>query len=335
MKKNLKITIMLAILASAMLFGLLTACASQEIIEIHNPADGLPAPLEYGYIDISLEMVPLTASPPMFATLPMPSAPGTKTQKNDKSLIDMSNSKDGYIMIRYLVNANKQLRVQITGPSGEAYKYTLKSNGDFEVFPLSDGNGKYDVKVLEHVSGSKYSVIGSVVVDVKLDDEFAPFIRPNQYVNYKDDSKAVKKAEELVKDLKTPIEQIASIYEFVINHLSYDKELAQSVQSGYLPDIDKVLDRGKGICFDYAALMTAMLRSQGIPCKLVIGYTGDLYHAWINAYSEENGWMDAIIYFDGKNWRLMDPTFASGNNSNDAIMQYIGKGENYRAKYLY
>ena len=24
----------------------------------------------------------------------------------------------------------------------------------------------------------------------------------------------------------------------------------------------------KGICFDYAALMTGMLRSQGIPCKL-------------------------------------------------------------------
>ena len=331
---------LLIFISVALILGMAVGCATnpntnQEIIEIHNPADGLPEPLEDGYIDISLEMVPLTATPPMFATVVMPSASGTSVQKNDKSLIDMSNVKDGYIMIKYLPKAKKELRVQITGASGEAYKYTLKSSGDYEVFPLSDGNGKYDVKVLENVSGTKYAVIGSAAFDVKLDDEFAPFIRPNQYVNYTADSKTVKKAEELIKGKKTTLDKLGAIYDFVIKNFTYDKELAASVQAGYLPDIDKVLAKGKGICFDYAAVMSAMLRSQGIPCKLVVGYTGDVYHAWINAYSEENGWMDAVIYFDGKIWKLMDPTFASSSNSNDAIMQYIGKGENYKAKYLY
>ena len=82
-------------------------------------------------------------------------------------------------------------------------------------------------------------------------------------------------------------------------------------------------------------LMTAMLRSQNVPAKLIVGYTGSVYHAWINVWSEQEGWVEAKIYFDGKQWKLMDPTFASGGNSSESILQYIGNGDNYKAKYQY
>ena len=118
-------------------------------------------------------------------------------------------------------------------------------------------------------------------------------------------------------------------------NIQYDFDKAASVQSGYLPDIDETLNTKKGICFDYAALMTAMLRVQRIPTKLVVGYTGNLYHAWINVYLEGQGWVDNIIYFDGTSWKLMDPTFASSGNQSQEIMQYIGNGANYQAKYSY
>ena len=81
--------------------------------------------------------------------------------------------------------------------------------------------------------------------------------------------------------------------------------------------------------------MTAMLRSRGIPCKLVVGYSGKAYHAWINTYTNEGGWVDSVIYFDGTSWKLMDPTYASTGRQSDAIMKYIGNGANYKAKYLY
>jgi transglutaminase-like putative cysteine protease len=80
-----------------------------------------------------------------------------------------------------------------------------------------------------------------------------------------------------------------------------------------------------------AAVMTAMLRSLKIPCKLVIGYAGVEYHAWINVYSEDSGWMDGVVFFDGKTWRLLDPTFASGGASEE----YIDSKVTYSAKYLY
>ena len=79
----------------------------------------------------------------------------------------------------------------------------------------------------------------------------------------------------------------------------------------------------------------SMLRSQNIPTKLVVGYTGSLYHAWINVYIEGQGWVDNIIYFDGHDWKLMDPTFASSGKGDPAIEEYIKNSSNYKAKYSY
>jgi transglutaminase-like putative cysteine protease len=215
------------------------------------------------------------------------------------------------------------------------YTYTLKTNGDFEVYPLSDGNGGYTVSVYEQIEGTKYSTANSVTFNVLLNDEFAPFIRPNQYVNYKTDSKTVAKAAELIANAGGLPNQISAIYNFVINNLTYDRELAANVKSGYLPDVDLILEKGKGICFDYAAVMTSMLRSQGIPTKLVVGYAGQAYHAWISVYSDETGWINNAIFFDGKQWKLMDPTFASTGNQSATVMNYIGDGTNYTSKFLY
>ena len=46
-----------------------------------------------------------------------------------------------------------------------------------------------------------------------------------------------------------------------------------------MPDSNRTLETKKGICFDYASLMALLLRSQNIPCKLVVGYAGVEYHA--------------------------------------------------------
>ena len=81
--------------------------------------------------------------------------------------------------------------------------------------------------------------------------------------------------------------------------------------------------------------MASMLRSQEIPCKLVVGYAGSVYHAWINAYIDGVGWVDKVIYFDGKNWTLMDPTFVSTGKGCSSIMKYVTTPSNYVQKYAY
>ena len=238
-------------------------------------------------------------------------------------------------MIKYTGESSSKIKVLIDCPSGTRYIYDLNAGGSYEVFPFSDGDGTYKVGVYENIYGTKYATAYSTSLYVTLADQFAPFLRPNQYVNFSPDSQTVAKAAELCLGLTNELDKVSVIYNYIITNFTYDKELAATVQSGYLPVLDSILANKKGICFDYAALMTAMLRCQDVPTKLVVGYSGSAYHAWINTYIDGQGWVNGVIYFDGQQWKLMDPTYASSSNSSAAIMQYINNTSNYTAKYLY
>lgn len=293
----------------------------------------LNSPEDLEVTNIEDELVALTESPVAVPNFLMPEASGTKTKANNRAVIDYSHTEDGYVMAKFTGQTTQKLKVQVIGPT-TTYTYNINP-GQYETFPLSDGNGLYKIVVYENTTGTKYATVVSVQVQVTLADEFAPFLRPNQYVNYENAPETMAKGQELVSGQDHILNKVAAVYDYVVQNITYDKQLAKTVQSGYLPDLDAVLAKKSGICFDYAALMTAMLRSQGIPCKLVVGYAGTTYHAWISVYSEETGWMENVVFFDGTSWQRMDPTFASSQNSSTAILKYIGDGSHYTVKYLY
>jgi hypothetical protein len=267
--------------------------------------------------------------------------------KGSKSEVDASNKSDGYVKIRYLKETSKKIKVRISkldasGREGTEYTYDLSGKGIAETFSFQSGNGKYRIKVLENIEGTKYSVVQTETVEVSLKNEFAPFLVPIQLINYQSSSKAVIKAKELTKDAKTDLEKVQSVYRFIVNHIVYDKKKAQLVidgkLSGYIPTVDTVLADRKGICFDYSSLMGAMLRSLNIPTKLIMGYVApnNAYHSWNEVYIEGQGWIkiNGSIYFDGEHWSRMDPTFAAGNKSGKQT-EFIGNGQNYSKKYEY
>jgi hypothetical protein len=324
------------LLAMLVLVGCAQMPVEQEIeSEYEGYIDVMPLVVEEVEIQaLDAEIVALTETVPApTPALPEAVASGTKTKKVSKAVIDYSNTQDGYVMVQFTGTTKTRIKAQVKGPT-TTYTYNV-TPGVWEVFPISDGNGKYQVSVFENVSGTKYAAVTSVAMDVTLKDEFAPFLLANQYVNYKLDSKTVAKAKELVKPEMKVLEKVGAVYNFVVGNLVYDTQKAATVKSGYLPVVDTVLAEKKGICFDYAALMTSMLRSQGVPCKLVVGYAGTAYHAWISVWSAETGWVDGAIMFDGKTWQRMDPTFASSGKKSESIMKYIGDGKNYTVKYLY
>ena len=262
-----------------------------------------------------------------------PQASGILTSVNEYATIDYSHTEDGYVMVLFTATTDKKIKAQVVGPT-EAYTYNL-TPGQWTTFPLSDGNGEYTVKIYENIVDTRYAKVLAVDFTVALQDEFAPFIRPNQYVNYENAIETIRTATALTQGTSDLLSKVEIIYDYVVEHISYDHEKAAIVQSGYLPDLDQVLASGKGICFDYASLMTGMLRSQGIPCKLVVGYAGSVYHAWISVWSESTGWIDGAVYFNGTSWQRMDPTFASSMKNQTAAMEYIGNGDNYTTKYIY
>lgn len=266
----------------------------------------------------------------------VPTAPGTSVIGNERISLDISNTAEGYLCARYAGSASR-IKIFIITPDEVKYTYDLTAADDWAVLPLTGGNGVYQIEVYENVEGTSYSTLfKEPSLSVSLNDEFRPFLYPNQYTWFTADSETVKKAAELAQNADSDLDVITNVYNFTIGTIVYDNDKAAEAETGalagYLPDVDQVLESGKGICFDYAAVMTAMLRSQGIPVKLEIGYSGEAYHAWISAWVDEIGWVDNVIQFDGKSWTLMDPTLAA-NNSADAVKKYVGDGSNYIVKY--
>lgn len=332
----------LLLMLTAMLSILLGSCANENPdatlapnSQLQNVSDAYVGKVEVAdpeIVEDELSAV-VGAAQPAIPDILEPVASGVMVAQNDHVIIDYSNTQDGYVMVRFNGDTTKKLKTQIIGAT-TTYTYNLQP-GEWAVFPLSDGNGEYKFKVFQNVSGSQYALLLAAGCDVVLKDEFAPFLRPNQYVNYSASSTVVEKAAVLTAGIDNPLEKVIVIYDFVVKTLTYDKQRAETVQSGYIPVLDSVLAERKGICFDYAALMTGMLRSQGIPCKMVFGYAGSVYHAWINVWTEDTGWIDGAIYFDGGTWQYLDPTFASSANQSQEILEYIGDKSNYREKYMY
>ena len=315
---------------------LLCGCAGREAAAA-VPPETVPATAEEPAVTIPTEVAAEAAAmaeapPPPTGTVLRPEPSGEKEARCETAVIDYSHTEDGYIMARYTAQTEKRLKFRVIGPT-TTYTYDLPPDV-WTAFPLSDGNGSYQAAVYINTQDTKYALVLAEQFEVVLKDEFAPFLRPNQYVDYTNAVNTVDTGAALCAGLTDPLEKVAAVYDFVVGTLKYDRDRAASVKSGYLPVLDQVLEEKKGICFDYAALMTAMLRSQNVPCKLVVGFAGSTYHAWISVWTEEGGWVDGVIFFDGHMWKRMDPTFASSQQRSEEVMDFIEHG-NYTVRYLY
>lgn len=267
-----------------------------------------------------------------WTTVLAPEAPGQVVYGNSYSTIDASNTRDGYLQVSYTGSAQKA-KVQITVPDGAVYTYTLLP-GDQEILPLAGGAGHYSISVLENAYDNMYALVLSQELDVEQVDPFTPYLYPNQLSWFDDQSAVTSLGVEISSQSSSDMDYVTQVYRYVTQNISYDVDMAQDPPVGYIPSPDATLASGKGICYDYASLMTALLRSQRIPTKLVVGYSGQQYHAWISVYLEETGWMDKTIYFDGSSWVLVDPTLGATNKSSD-VKRYVGDGSNYLVKYQY
>lgn len=212
----------------------------------------------------------LTFAPAAFAAEP-----------SSEGWLHTTNLDKGVVGIKYEAAGTARTKLMITKDK-TSYTYDLAAKGTEEFFPLQMGNGSYKISVLANTTGNKYKSVYAKTVEVAIADESAVYLNSVQNVNWAGASKAAAKAEELTKDLTSDNDKVAAIYNYVVDSMSYDYDLAATVAAGYIPDIDSVLAEGTGICYDYASLFAAMTRSIGIPTKLEMGtseYVSE-YHAW-------------------------------------------------------
>lgn len=267
---------------------------------------------------------------------PAEAPPARQITSGQRSELDQTRLTQGVVEVRYTGTADMKLKVQITQPDGTDYNYNLNCAGDWETFPLTQGDGAYTVKLLEHIEGDRYTIRDTYPLELTLTDPTAPFLLPNQIVNYAD-GPALTLAENLTRSQTSDAQKVSTLFDYVVDHIAYDYEKSASVRPGYLPSVEDTLTLGKGICYDYAALLCAMVRSQGIPCRLVTGYTndGELYHAWVEVYCQDSDTVDGVIPITANTWSRLDPTFVSSSDRSSRILEFVTNDENYEVLYIY
>jgi hypothetical protein len=269
--------------------------------------------------------------------------PGAAVASSDRAALDFSNAASGYVCaISYL--GDIKVKVLVDSPptsQGQStrYQYTITSGGSYVTIPLSAGSGTYTVGIYENISGDQYSPILSQDVSVELANEFGPFLYPNQVVEFTTDDATVQLSQQVTENATSDVEAVDQIYMYVVQNYSYDYDKADQVAAGYLagylPNNNDMLASQMGICFDFASLAASMMRAQRLPTKLDVGYCGQAYHAWIEVYTEEAGWVRKKIQFSGDAWVRMDPTFDSAGQGTGDISKIVGDGKNYNAMLYY
>ncbi len=116
-------------------------------------------------------------------------------------------------------------------------------------------------------------------------------------------------------------DKVRSMHSAVVDRLEYMTRFGRDLGASY------AWNNEHGDCTEYADLLIAMCRREGIPARRVSGYTissatGLLaqifkasYHAWLE------------VYFDEKGWIPFDPTHSDGSN----VTSY----DNLQNKYIY
>lgn len=114
------------------------------------------------------------------------------------------------------------------------------------------------------------------------------------------------------------LEQVRRIHDYVTDHLEYERDHRWDAA-------DRVLTRGRGSCSEYAYLMIALCRLNGIPARYAGGtriqnvrdhtspYIDRVFHRWVE------------VYLPGIGWYPIDPTENDRRGAEGDYYRYFGR----------
>ncbi len=220
------------------------------------------------------------AAAPEITPVPTPQVP---ISNNDRPQIYVKSNMNGHIYVSY--KSNKDVKVLID-KDGESLVYDLLADGRYQRFSLHLGDGDYSISIAENAVDKSYRLIKTKFFTCNMINDKFPYLFSNSYVRYKNDDEFISFGLELTKNAYTQEEKARAIYDWIVRNVEYDFSIVGKLEAGYQPDPQETFETKLGICADFAVLFASMCRSQGIVCKVVLGYyeKSEYYHAWNEVY---------------------------------------------------
>ena len=208
----------------------------------------------------------------------------------------------------------KILKDEIYGNSVAYWVVRGLEEGDILTFTQSS-----EVSVRPHY----YKKIEGNIDNYRKDSiDYKLYVRSDHYFN-STDSRVQNIANRLMGDEKKVEEIAKKFYEYVRENVNYGNPI-----EGLYSSIDS-LEKDVVDCGGYTCLLGALLRSVGIPARLVsgvlAGYPGEHMHAWLEFMTPEEGWIPADP--SSEKLRLQKRDFKPGGFGivgNDRIILSLG-----------
>ena len=269
--------------------------------------------------------------------------------ENEYVKIDINTSNKGYIQIESLdpaaerveVNLYSNVNNQFGGKGRWHYNHKQKGKTTLKA-ALTYGNATYEIEVWTTLTSESLGITRctrKAVLTVTLNNvsKTGGFLLSTGEVIYSSGMQFIKKADEIAATCSNDFEKVGKIYAWLTDYLDYKPSDDYTAVGTYTCDLEKVYNRGYGVCYDYAVILAAMLRSQGIPCKVVFGkYAGSDYgHVWNEVYINSNGSITTDkVDIAGNKWCRLDPTM-SHSNSGKQSTDYMNTDKNYLWQLIY
>jgi transglutaminase-like putative cysteine protease len=187
--------------------------------------------------------------------------------------------------------------------------YELEANQDQKIIIEGYIKLSKSEKVISPFTTSEY------LEKIKTLDNLEIYTQADKY--WEIDNPLIKsKAQEIFEKNSgtTILDLIKANYNFVIEALDYSQEKAKgdNVRFGAL----KALQGAEAVCMEYADLMIALLRSQGIATRAAFGYGNDPLSENLTDSRIGHQWVQ--VWYPGYGWLSVDPTWGETGR------EYIG-----------
>jgi len=183
--------------------------------------------------------------------------------------------------------------------------------GDYRLLAGDSGGAVYDYDSQRAIS--KYEATSDIAVPASSELRTAgrnyPLLVTSTYLRLPDlDPRIARLASQITGSANTDYDKASAIENYLRTRYTYTLELPRTQVKD--PIANFLFERKQGHCEYFASSMAVMLRTLGIPSRVVNGFHGDEFNDITGSYivraRHAHAWVEA--YFPGYGWQTFDPT---------------------------
>jgi transglutaminase-like putative cysteine protease len=191
-------------------------------------------------------------------------------------------------------------------------------SGSYQFLAIDSGSAVYDLDMQRAIS--RYEADSDVsrpsAAELESAGEDYPAEISDHYLTLPQmDPRVWALAAQITASAKTNYDKASRVENYLRSHFGYTLELPRTAPSD--PIANFLFERKRGHCEYFASAMAVMLRTLGIPSRVVNGFRSDEFNDLSANYviraKDAHAWVEA--YFPGYGWQTFDPTPAGSSGA--------------------